>query len=84
MGLPKNAVTLTPEEIAQLNSKLSDMRHDVNNSLSLIIAAIELIHRKPDMAARMVDTISLQPDKITTQVRAFSDYFEKTYGITRD
>jgi hypothetical protein len=84
MGLPKNSVTLTAEQIGQLNSKLSDMRHDVNNCLSLIIAAIELIRRKPDMAARMVDTISQQPEKITTQIRAYSDYFEKTYDITRD
>ena len=46
MALPNGPVTLKVEELDQLNRKLSDMRHDVNNHLSLMVAALELIRYK--------------------------------------
>ena len=70
MALPQNPVTLTPEQIGELNEKLSKTRHDVNNCLSLIVAAIELTRRKPELAARMTDTIAQQPDKIILTAKA--------------
>ena len=83
MHLPSQPVTLTVEQIAELNRKLSTMRHDINNHLSLIVAAVELIHHKPQMAERMMATLSEQPAKITTAVTKFSAEFEHTMGITR-
>src|SRR5512144_382978 len=47
MGLPSQPVTLTVEQLDQLNRKLANMRHDINNTLSLIMAAVELIKCKP-------------------------------------
>lgn len=82
MVLPQKPVTLTPDQIAELNEKLARTRHDINNHLSLIVAGVDLIRLKPDMAARMVDTISQQPDKIVAQMRAFSHEFEVALGIT--
>ncbi|MFA6545566.1 MAG: hypothetical protein WCS99_14200 [Limisphaerales bacterium] len=84
MATPQTPVTLTPEQVAELNEKLGTMRHDINNNLSLIVAAVELIRRKPELATRMVDNISQQPDKIIAQMRTFTAEFEKTFGITRD
>jgi hypothetical protein len=84
MALPQNPVTLTPEQIGALNEKLSKARHDVNNCLSLIVAAVELTRRKPELAARMTDTIAQQPDKIIGELRAFSAEFEQAFGITRE
>jgi hypothetical protein len=84
MGMPQNPITLTPAQVEELNTKLSDARHSVNNCLSLIVAATELIRRKPDMTPRMLETVSQQPDKITGELRKLSDYFEQTLGITRD
>jgi len=46
MALPNGPLTLKVEELEQLNRKLSDMRHDVNNHLSLMVAALELIRYK--------------------------------------
>jgi hypothetical protein len=51
MALPTGPVTLKVEELDQLNRKLSDMRHDVNNHLSLIVAALELIRYKTKKSA---------------------------------
>ena len=46
MALPTGPVTLTVGELLELNRKLSDMRHDINNHLSLMVAALELIRYK--------------------------------------
>jgi hypothetical protein len=84
MALPEKSVALTPEQIAELNKKLSTMRHNVNNHLAMIVAASELMKRKPEMAERMLDNILQQPDKIISEVRSFSDDFESLLGISRD
>ena len=84
MGMPPTPVTLTSEQVAALNEKLGVTRHDINNSLSLIVAAVELMRRKPELAPRMIESISQQPDKIIAQMRTFSAEFEQTLGITRD
>jgi len=76
-------VTLSPAELAELNKKLSDMRHDVNNHLSLIVAAMELIRHKPESAERMVATLGEQPSRISESLKKFSVEFEKAFGITR-
>jgi len=83
MGLPSQPVTLSVEQIEELNKKLSTMRHDVNNHLSLMMAAMELIRFKPDMAAKMLENMTQQPPKVTAVVNIFSEAFEKSFGITR-
>lgn len=84
MAMPQSPVTLTPEQVAALNEKLATTRHDINNHLSLIVAALELIRRKPEMTPRLLDNIAQQPDKIIAQMRGFSNEFERTFGITKE
>jgi hypothetical protein len=83
MPLPTKPVTLSVEQLTELNQKLSDMRHDINNHLSLIVAAMELIRLKPDTAARMVTTMAEQPARIGESLKKFSGEFERALGITR-
>ncbi len=83
MGLPNAPVTLNAEEVAELNRKLSTMRHDINNYLSLVVAAAELVKYKPDMAERMMGTLGQQPAKISEALAKFSVEFERAFGITR-
>ena len=82
MAAPDSPVTLTPEQIEGLSTLLADTRHNIN--LSLIIAALELIKRKPDSTERMVATIAQQPDKRMSEMRGFSGEFEKLLQITQD
>ena len=84
MGLPSHPVSLSVEKIADLNSKLSTMRHDINNTLSLIAAAAELLHHKPRMAERMVAALLEEPPKISAALSRFSAEFERAVGVTRD
>jgi hypothetical protein len=83
MGLPTEPVTLTPEQLKELNQTLSHMRHEVNNQLALVVAALELLRLKPDMRDKLIDTIGNQPPKITKEVAIFSEEFERKFGITR-
>jgi len=83
MALPSQPVTLTVEQLGELNRQLGNMRHDINNNLSLIVAAAELIRHKPQVAERMMATLAEQPGKITAAMNKFSTSFEQTFGITR-
>ncbi|HLX72302.1 MAG TPA: hypothetical protein VKV04_22005 [Verrucomicrobiae bacterium] len=76
-------MTLTVEQIAELSEKLGTMRHDVNNKLSLILAAVDVLQYKPQMIDRMMATVAEQPQKIIEAVASFSAEFEKAFGIKR-
>jgi len=83
MPPPYGPVTLAPGDIQELERLLSEVRHNINNNLSLIVAATELIRRKPDMAARMMETIAAQPPKILSELKVFSDRLEAMLQIVR-
>ena len=83
MNLPTQPVTLTPEQISELNKKLSTLRHDINGDLALIVAAAELIKLNPSAAERMLATLLEQPAKIRDRADKFSAEFERTLGIVR-
>jgi hypothetical protein len=78
-----SSVPVNEDQIQSLNRQLSTMRHDINNHLSLIMAAAELIRRKPEAAERMLGTLTTQPAEIAQALRSFSAAFESTLGIKR-
>ena len=80
---PAQPVTLTTEHAEELNNQLSTMRHDINNHLSLMMAAVELVRRKPEAAERMATTLTEQPAKIGESMKKFSAEFESAFGIKR-
>lgn len=84
MPLPNEPVTLSPEQVDELRKKLGTMRHDINNHLSLIVAAAELIKINPDAVGRMSATLSEQPAKISAHITAFSTAVDKLLGIKKD
>jgi hypothetical protein len=84
MGVPSEPLTLPPEAIEALNRKLSDARHNVNNHLTLITTALELIRRKPDSTPRMLESMADQPRKIRDELTRFSDDFEQALKINRE
>ncbi len=83
MPLPDDPVTLSADQVRELNRKLANLRHDVNNSLSLMTAAVELIKRRPENAGNMWDTLIEQPRKITGVISQFSRDFEAALHITK-
>jgi hypothetical protein len=84
MAAPTMPITITPEQLKELNQHLSHMRHEINNQLSLVVAALELVRFKPDLRDRMLETVGQQPPRITAEVAKFSAEFERVFGITRE
>lgn len=84
MGVPNVPVHLTSEQVSELNKKLSHMRHEVNNQLALVVAALELIRFRPETREKMLDTVSQQAPKITAEIAKFSAELEQSLGITRE
>ena len=81
MGPPNQSITLSSEQVQELNAKLSLMRHDINNMLSLITAAVELIRSKPQTTERMTATLLEQPARIGDSMAKFSSEFERILGM---
>lgn len=89
MGIPvqradltSGPVVLTVEQIEELNQKLSKTRHDINNHLAVMVAALELIRFKPESAAKWLASIESHPMLIGAALKTFSEQFEKALGIT--
>ncbi len=84
MGLPRQTVPLSPEQIGELSRRLSNLRHNVNNHLALMVAALELVRRKPELIERMVNNLTEQPQKILEELKKFAEEFERALKITPD
>ena len=84
MGSPDASIALSSCQVTELNRKLSVMRHNVNTHLALIVAASELLRRKPEMAERLIENILQQPDRSIKEIRAFSDEFDAATGLKRE
>jgi hypothetical protein len=83
MTLPSEPVTLSAEQVGELNRKLTDLRHDSNNHLSLIMAAAELMRRRPENAGQMLKTLAEQPQKVSDAIAQFSSSLEEALKIRR-
>lgn len=84
--MPTNriSITLSAHEVNELNDKLSEMRHAVNNYLGLITSASELLSQKPEALPRVLNHFFDQPQKIVSIIRNFSEEFERTMHIERE
>jgi len=83
MNQPTKPVALSVEQIGELNQKLAALRHDLNNSLSLIAATVELVRRRPAVTEQMWNTLAEQPRKIGESFSQFSRDLEAALHITR-
>ena len=83
MNQPTQPVALSVEQIGELCQKLSNLRHDLNNSLSLIAATVELVRRRPTVPEQMWNSLAEQPRKIGDAFTQFSRDLEAALHITR-
>ena len=74
-------VCLTPRQVADLNARLAELRHGINNRLTKIVAAAEILQRKPEMIAVFAPQLIAEPQLISDDVAAFSRLFEEALGI---
>jgi hypothetical protein len=84
MTFPTEPVTLSVDQIRELNQRLADMRHDVNNHLTLIVSTIELIRCRPEGAERFLNMMANQPGKISDAISQYSGAMESALKIRRE
>ncbi len=84
MSLPLQPVTLTPEQIGDLDRKLAVMRHNVNNSLAMLVATAEIMRRKPESAIRFANSFTEQPQKIAEEIKQFSELLQTTLRMNQE
>jgi hypothetical protein len=77
MEAPKQPITFTPVKLDKMVKRMSELRHNINNHLTLIIGAAELIRRKPEMIERMTGSLIDQARKIEEEMKRFSAEFER-------
>jgi hypothetical protein len=83
MASPTGPVTLTVEQIGELNKKLSTLRHDINGDLALVVASAELVKLNPASAQQRLKLLLDQPDKIRRKMDQFSAELETLLGIVK-
>ncbi len=83
ISAPDGPVTLSVEQLDELNRKLSKMRHDIKNNLTVILGTAELIRLKPEIAPRMIASLLEQPGRITQSIEEFTREFHTALGISR-
>ena len=83
MPAPNHSITLSPEQVGELSTGFSELRHNVNNWLSLIVAATDLMRHRPDQAERFLQSLTDPPQRITQEISKFSELFEKILEIPR-
>ncbi len=74
---------MSPQDVARLLKQLAIARHDINNALSLVSAASELIRMNPATTAKMLLTLNEQPPKIVACLRDFSLQLEQAVGLRK-
>ncbi len=83
MGLPKEPVTLTVQQVEELHQQLRTLRHDLNNDLTIIVACAELVKYRHPGEAEMLQKLLNQPALIRDKMDAFSSVLEQCLQITK-
>jgi|KBSSwiStaDraftv2_1062776.scaffolds.fasta_scaffold3451031_1 hypothetical protein len=84
MGNPTGPVQLGVEDVRAIDKEMADTRHDVNNYLAVLSAALEMIRFRPEQAERFLASAMEQPTRITTRLRQCSDFLGTKLAITQD
>ena len=72
MEPPLQPVTLTLMQVEELNRKLSEMRHNINNCLAVITATVEIANRKPEAGLRLMNNLADLPSRVSEELQKFS------------
>ena len=71
---------LTPEEIAQLQKKFSEIKHSINNALAVMMALSEMSQRRPDYAEKLASTVLSKAPQIVTSLQEFTPVLNEKAG----
>jgi hypothetical protein len=73
--------TLSPEEVAQLQKKFSEIKHSINNALAVIMALSEMSQRRPDYAEKLAATVLSKAPQIVSSLQEFTQVLNEKAGV---
>jgi hypothetical protein len=73
--------TLSPEELAQLQKKFSEIKHSINNALAVMMALSEMSQRRPDYAEKLATTVLSKAPQIVTSLQEFTQVLNEKAGV---
>lgn len=62
-------------ELLDLHRKFREVKHDVNNSLAVIMALSEMTQRRPEHAEKLCRTVLNKAPLIVQELQQFADSF---------
>jgi chromosome condensin MukBEF ATPase and DNA-binding subunit MukB len=73
--------TLSPEELAKLQKKFSEIKHSINNALAVMMALSEMSQRRPDYAEKLATTVLNKAPQIVSGLQEFTQAPHERAGV---
>jgi hypothetical protein len=73
--------TLSPEELAELQKKFSEIKHSINNALAVMMALAEMSQRRPDYAEKLATTVLSKAPQIVSSLQEFTQALNEKAGV---
>ncbi len=72
--------TISRDELTQLQSKFSEIKHSINNALAVMMALSEMSQRRPDYAEKLATTVLTKAPQIVSSLQEFTQALNEKAG----
>ena len=72
--------TISHEELVELQKKFSEIKHAINNALSVISALSEMSQRRPDYSEKLASTVLIKVPQIVSSLEEFTQALNEKAG----
>jgi hypothetical protein len=74
-------LTITQEELVELQKKFSEIKHSINNALAVMMALSEMSQRRPDYAEKLASTVLAKAPQIVSGLQEFTQLLNEKAGV---
>ena len=67
-----NTSSISQDELTQLQSRYSEIKHSVNNALAVMMALAEMSQRRPDYAEKLASAVLTKAPQIVSSLQEFT------------
>ena len=73
-------ITISREELGQLQAKFSEIKHSINNALAVMMALSEMSQRRPDYSEKLASTVLTKAPQIVSSLQEFTQALNEKAG----
>jgi hypothetical protein len=71
----------SPEDLAELQKKFSEIKHGINNALAVMMALSEMSQRRPDYAEKLATAVLSKAPQIVSNLQEFTQFLNEKAGV---